>query len=55
MMSLGGHPRNFQEAGESYCSPIQVENRYLPPYMREDETLTNANGKRSNMFRRMAP
>ena len=55
-MSLGGqHPRNFQEVGESHCSSTQGENRYLPPYRREDGTLANVNGECSNLIRIMTP
>ena len=46
---------NFQEAGESHRSLIQVENRYLPPHRREDGTTTNVNGECSNLVRTMAP
>ena len=51
----GQHPRNFQEAGGFHCSSIQVENRYLPPYRREDETSTNVNGECSNPIKTTVP
>ena len=44
---------NFHEADESHYSSIPVENRYRPPYMREDGTSTNVNGEHSILIRTM--
>ena len=53
---LGGqHPRNFHETCESHRLPIHGENRYLPSHRRDERTLTNVNGERSNLVRIMAP
>ena len=51
----GLHPRNFQEVGGSHRSPKQVESWYLPSYRREEGTLTNFYGERSNPVRTIAP
>ena len=46
---------NFREASEPHPSPKQVENRYLPPYRREEGSSKNSNGERSDPIRTMAP
>ena len=55
-IKLGGQlPRNFQEVSGPHSSPKQVENRYLPPHRREEESSKNSNGKCSNPVKTMAP
>ena len=49
-MRGGGH-----QASRSHRFSRQVESRYLPPNRREDGTLTNFNGERTNPVITMAP